>query len=78
MGDTGLELIEIAPGLDVERDVISRMDFRPAISRDLKAMNASIVSLSPMGLGVHVHAETHRYRSRHVEQWHAARCAGAR
>jgi len=34
----GLTLIEIAPGIDVERDVISAMEFRPRISPALKEM----------------------------------------
>jgi propionate CoA-transferase len=34
----GLTLIEVAPGLDVEKDVISAMDFRPRISSGLKEM----------------------------------------
>ncbi len=34
----GLTLIEVAPGLDVEKDVISAMDFRPKISPSLKEM----------------------------------------
>ena len=28
----GIELIEIAPGIDIERDIRSSMDFRPSIS----------------------------------------------
>ncbi len=32
VGPRGLELIEIAPGLDPERDVISKMGFRPVVS----------------------------------------------
>jgi len=31
-------LIEIAPGLDVEKDVFSAMEFRPMISPALKEM----------------------------------------
>uniref|UniRef100_UPI00333F60F4 acyl CoA:acetate/3-ketoacid CoA transferase n=1 Tax=Castellaniella defragrans TaxID=75697 RepID=UPI00333F60F4 len=36
--DGELTLIEIAPGLDLERDVLAAMDFRPRISPDLKEM----------------------------------------
>src|SRR5262245_37723919 len=42
VGPDGLELIEIAPGLDAERDVIAQMGFRPRVARDLKAMDARI------------------------------------
>jgi propionate CoA-transferase len=27
----GLELIEVAPGVDIERDILARMEFRPII-----------------------------------------------
>lgn len=40
MNADGLELIEVASGIDVERDVLALMDFRPAI-HDLKTMPAS-------------------------------------
>ncbi len=46
----GLELIEIAPGVDLERDILSRMQFRPAISPALKLMDARIFRDEPMGL----------------------------
>ena len=38
----GLELIEIAPGIDLERDVLAQMDFKPAVSPSLKLMDADI------------------------------------
>ncbi|MCC6857959.1 MAG: malonate decarboxylase subunit alpha [Bryobacterales bacterium] len=38
----GLELIEIAPGIGLERDVLSLMDFRPAVSPELKPMTRSV------------------------------------
>jgi propionate CoA-transferase len=35
----GLMLEEIAPGIDLERDILAHMDFRPEISPDLKEMD---------------------------------------
>ena len=46
----GIELIEIAPGLDVEKDVIAHMGFRPLISSGLKAMDARLFREERMGL----------------------------
>ena len=36
--EEGLTLIEVAPGLDPEKDVIAKMPFRPAVSPELKEM----------------------------------------
>jgi propionate CoA-transferase len=46
----GLELVEIAPGIDLERNVIAQMEFRPHISPDLKLMDDRIFHDVPMGL----------------------------
>lgn len=46
----GIELIEIAPGLDLERDILALMDFTPIISDSLKEMEAGIFRPEPMGL----------------------------
>ena len=51
LGESGLELIEIAPGLDLERDVLARMDFRPQLAPDLREMAAAIFTDAPLGLG---------------------------
>ncbi|MDO8374890.1 MAG: acyl CoA:acetate/3-ketoacid CoA transferase [Polaromonas sp.] len=45
-----LELIEIAPGIDLERDVLAHMDFMPAISPQLRLMDAALFADEGMGL----------------------------
>jgi propionate CoA-transferase len=50
LGPNGLELIEIAPGLDLEKDVLSQMGFRPAVSPQLVIMDAALFSEGAMGL----------------------------
>lgn len=47
----GLELIEVAPGIDVEKDVLAYMDFKPIV-KDVKLMDARIFKDEPMGLEV--------------------------
>jgi propionate CoA-transferase len=50
LGPEGPELIEIAPGTDLEADVLGVMGFRPSVSPDLKLMDAALFSDAPMGL----------------------------
>ena len=50
LGDEGLRLIEIAPGVDLERDVLARMGFRPQIAPDLREMDAAVFTDAPLGL----------------------------
>ena len=38
LGESGLELIEIAPDLDLEQDVIAKLPFVPKVSENLKVM----------------------------------------
>jgi propionate CoA-transferase len=73
VGPNGLELIEIAPGVDPERDVIAHMGFRPAVSRDLKAMDPRIFQPDLMGLSADIHTKPRGYRSQRVARWHEAR-----
>ncbi|EMB2577222.1 acyl CoA:acetate/3-ketoacid CoA transferase [Salmonella enterica] len=45
----GLHLIEIAPGVDLQRDILDKMDFSPVISPDLKLMDTRLFADSTMG-----------------------------
>jgi propionate CoA-transferase len=47
----GLLLTEIAPGVELERDVLGQMAFRPRVSPDLKVMDARIFRDGLMGIG---------------------------
>ena len=46
----GLMLTEIAPGVDLEKDVLGQMAFRPKVAPDLKLMDARIFRGELMGL----------------------------
>ena len=45
----GMELIEVAPGIDIERDILAHMDFRPIV-RSPRPMDARIFRDEPMQL----------------------------
>jgi propionate CoA-transferase len=46
----GLELREVAPGIDIERDILAQMDFKPIISEEPEVMDARIFHSQSMGL----------------------------
>ena len=46
----GLELTEIAPGLDRERDILAHMAFRPILAHEPRRMEAALYEEGPMGL----------------------------
>ncbi|KAB2916401.1 MAG: acyl CoA:acetate/3-ketoacid CoA transferase [Hyphomicrobiaceae bacterium] len=50
LGEDGLEVTEIAPGIDIERDILACMEFRPVLKRDPVLMDARIFLDKPMGL----------------------------
>ena len=50
LGPDGLELTEIAPGIDLERDILAHMDFRPVIRGEPAPMDPRIFADGPMHL----------------------------
>ena len=48
--DQGMELVEIAPGIDLARDILDQMQFTPIIRDPLPEMDARIFGQDPMGL----------------------------
>jgi hypothetical protein len=48
--EDGPTLIEIAPGVDLEKDVLAQMEFTPKIAEDLKEMDPRIFREEVMGL----------------------------
>lgn len=51
LGDCGLILTEIAPGVDLQKDILDQMQFKPEIAPNLKQMDPRLFAEAPMGLG---------------------------
>ena len=50
LGKEGMTLIEIAPGVDLQKDILDCMEFTPIISKDLKLMDPKMFTAGPMGM----------------------------
>lgn len=50
LGPDGLILTEIAPGVNLEQDVLAHMGFRPIVSDTLKTMDPALFDEGPIGL----------------------------
>ncbi len=48
--ENGMELIEVAPGVRLEEDVLALMGFKPIVSENLRFMDEKIFRSGPMGL----------------------------
>jgi propionate CoA-transferase len=58
-GEEGLELIEIAPGADIQRDIVDQMQFAPQISPRLVEMDGRLFQPGEMGLADEINAKPH-------------------
>jgi len=48
--ENGLRLIEIAPGVDLEKDILQQMDFMPEIATNLVEMDCRLFKQGPMNI----------------------------
>jgi propionate CoA-transferase len=55
LGAEGPVLIEIAPGIDLDKDVLSQMGFTPAIAPDLRVMDSALFRAERMNLTLPPH-----------------------
>lgn len=60
----GIMVTEIAPGVDLERDVLAKSAFKLLVSEDLTTMPVSLFSPDPMGLTLPEHPSHRRLRAR--------------
>ena len=68
LAEQGVELIEIAPGIDLGRDILARMGFAPAISPDLRPMDARIFLPGKMSLKSVLKSKPAKPRSARLER----------
>lgn len=48
--EKGLTLEEVSPGVDIDRDILSKMEFRPIIATPLKLMDERLFGVGKLGL----------------------------
>jgi propionate CoA-transferase len=50
LGPDGMELTEVAPGVDIERDVLGQLPFAPVIRKDPSTMDLRLFDAARMGI----------------------------
>ena len=50
LGREGMEVIEVAPGIDVQKDIVAQAGFPLRVSSEVKLMDAALFTDAPMGL----------------------------
>ncbi|MEM2021589.1 MAG: CoA-transferase [Zestosphaera sp.] len=48
--EKGMELVEVAPGIDIEKDILAKMEFEPSISASLREMDNELFMEKSLGL----------------------------
>lgn len=48
--EEGVELIEIAPGINIEKDILPFLDFKPIVGKDIKEMDKVLFTDGPMNI----------------------------
>jgi propionate CoA-transferase len=69
----GIELLEVAPGIDVDRDIVAHMGFMPRIAADCRGMDPRLFKPEAMDLDRDIAAKPRRYRSARVAAYLADR-----
>lgn len=46
----GLHLVEVAPGIDIEKDILAHMEFKPVVPENVKLMSSEIFQNEVMGV----------------------------
>ena len=70
---TGLELTELAPGADIEKDVLGAMEYKPAVSKELREMDHALFNSGPIRLAKRLGVEQSNGR----ERWGTARSSAS-
>ena len=69
VGPKGLELAEVAPGIDIERDILAQMDFHPHLADDLCKMDARLFLPAPMSLAADIAARPVQTGPARLRNW---------
>jgi propionate CoA-transferase len=67
--EDGLELVEVAPGIDVRRDLLAHMDFEPRVAPDCREMDPRLFRPEAMNLARDIAAKSPQPRSVRVTEW---------
>ncbi len=66
--EDGLQLIEVAPGVDLERDVVAQMGFRPEVSPRLQEMDPRLFVDRPMNVADEIRSRPARALPKRLQE----------